>query len=373
MAQTVTANMLTISHKGTAGFEMSSAPDVCNTPAAPSPVPIPYMIVAMSSTLTGGTTTVSADGGNSIAIMGSKHASCMGDQPGSVGGVASGVFGQASEWITFSPTVTADGKAVCRLSDKMTMNNKNTVAGPGGHMEMPAPTKDPVLNALCDSFCKARKEWIDSGYKAPNPSARAEKKVKAQLADPNSALSKELAAKSPPVTGVCERTFFTPLAPGEKMNRTKLSAGEMKKAHNRTLDKAAADGIGKKGAVPVSDWVQGQRGMNNVLRGESGSKTVADVRSLVKGGAGCPDRSIRTRPDFAVMDANGDPAKIYDFKFDNPESGWKDKWQDNDQFEAYQKASGKKPVAVDAEICGCKPTKADVKKKKADAKKKAGK
>jgi hypothetical protein len=370
MAQTVAANQLTISHKGSVGMEMCSAPDVCKTPAAPSPVPIPYPIISKASDLTGGTTTVSADGGNSIAIMGSKHAMCNGDQAGSLGGVASGVFGQASEWITFSPTVTADGKSVCRLSDKLTMNNKNTVSGVGGHMVTPTPTGNVVEDELCDSFCKARKEWIDSGYQRPNPSSRVEEKVNAKLADSKSTLSQELANRDPPMKGVCERTFFKELKPDEVLNRTEVTGTQMKGSLNRTLDKAAALGVGKK-AVPVSDWQQGFRGMNNVLRGESGSKTLGEVRDMVAGGAGCPDRSIRVRPDFAVMDSKGDAKKIYDFKFDNPHSGWKDKWQDNDQYKAYQKTSGKKPVAIDAEKCGCKPTKEDVKKQ--EAAKKAGK
>lgn len=370
MAQTVVANKLTISHKGTMGMEMCSAPDVCNTPAAPSPVPIPYMIISQASSLSGGTTTVSADGGNSIAIMGSKHAQCNGDQPGSLGGVVSGVFGQASEWITFSPNVTADGKSVCRLTDKLMMNNKNTVAA-SGHIVLPAMVTDPVEQELCDAFCLSRQRWIKSGYKRPSPSARAESEVNNRLADKDSALNKAIEARHPGCKGVCEQTFYKGLDPGQKMDRTKISKAGMRKVLNGGVDKAVASGVGAGGKnVPVGEWIERVDGANNVLRGETGTKTADQLRGMIGANQGIADRSIRVRPDFAIKDANGDCKKIYDFKFDNPKTGWQDKWQKNDQEKAYTHTTGKKPKAITSDTCGCRPP--SKKEKKAAKAKKAG-
>jgi hypothetical protein len=372
MAQTVAANKLTISHKGTVGMEMCSAPDVCKTPAAPSPIPIPYMIVSKSSSLTGGSTTVTADGGNSIAVQGSKHASCIGDQPGSVGGVASGTFGQASEWITFSPNVTADGKNVCRLSDKLTMNNKNTVAGPGGHMVLPAMVTDPVEKELCDSFCKARKNWLDSGKKAPRPSKRAEKLVNEKLKDKNSALSKAVEAAEPGGKGVAEHTFFVPAPASYKNARAVRNKTQVRSSMDRKVRQAGASGIGAGGkSVPVKEWKQRIRGLSTVLDGKSGKMTASEVRDAMKAPDAVPPTSIRAKPDFAIMDKDGKPTQIYDFKFDDPKSSYKDQMQSNRQEDAYKLASGKDVIVIDEKKCGCRPKGKET--KKAEKAAKAGK
>jgi hypothetical protein len=341
-------------------------------------VPIPYPIISKASDLTGGTTTVNADGGNSIAIMGSKHAMCNGDQAGSLGGVVSGVFGQASEWITFSPNVTADGKAVCRLSDKLTMNNKNTVAGPGGHMVLPAIVTDPVEKELCDSFCKARKNWLDSGKKAPRPSKRAEKLVKAKLADKNSPLSKAIEAAEPGGKGAAEKTFFVKAPASFKNARAVRNKTQVRSSMDRNLRRAQADGLGKGGkAVPVKQWKQNVRGMNTALEGKTGKMTAAEVREAMKAPNAVPPTSIRAKPDFAIMDKDGKPTQIYDFKFDDPKGSYKDQMQSNRQEDAYKLATakdgkkGKDVIVIDEKKCGCRPKGKET--KKAEKAKKAGK
>ena len=83
---TIKVNELTLTHKGSGGMTMATAPDVCLTPAPPAPpVPIPYPNLALSSDLVNGTTTVSADGGNMIAIQGSQFMKSTGDEPGVAG------------------------------------------------------------------------------------------------------------------------------------------------------------------------------------------------------------------------------------------------------------------------------------------------
>ncbi len=122
---TININGLTLVHKASGGVAISSAPDVCQTP--PVPVPVPYTNIAFSSTLADGTTTVKVDGGNMAAINGSEFASSIGDEAGAVGGVCSGVHLQEATWITHSPNVKIEGQNACRLTDKMFMNLQNTV------------------------------------------------------------------------------------------------------------------------------------------------------------------------------------------------------------------------------------------------------
>jgi hypothetical protein len=82
-----------LAHKGTGGITQSTLPDVCKTPSPGGPVPLPYpVIVPVAGDLTKGTSTVKADGGNSIAIKGSHFGRCTGDEPGIAGGVKSGPF-----------------------------------------------------------------------------------------------------------------------------------------------------------------------------------------------------------------------------------------------------------------------------------------
>ena len=128
MSVTVSVNSLALSHKGANGIAVATVPDICKTPSPAGPVPIPYPNIARSATLSDGTTTVKADGGNMCAHKSSKYASSNGDEAGTAGGVKSGVNMKAAQWISYSMNVKLDGEAACRLSDKMTSNNENTVS-----------------------------------------------------------------------------------------------------------------------------------------------------------------------------------------------------------------------------------------------------
>jgi hypothetical protein len=80
----------------------------------------------MSSSLKDGTKKVKADG-KMCAHQPSRYGGSSGDEAGTAGGLVSNVNMKAAEWITFSFNVNIEGKGACRLSDKMTSNNKNTV------------------------------------------------------------------------------------------------------------------------------------------------------------------------------------------------------------------------------------------------------
>ena len=125
MATTVFANMMGISHKGS-GAKSLVFPDVCKTPTPGGPVPIPYPNLAVASDLSGGSKTVSI-AGNSTTIKGCCYANSTGDEPGSVGGVASGKFKGKAEFVLYSFDVKIEGKNACRMGDLMTHNDRNAV------------------------------------------------------------------------------------------------------------------------------------------------------------------------------------------------------------------------------------------------------
>ena len=127
MSVTINANGLSVVHKGSGGEANASVPDVCLTKVGKPVVPIPYGNNAKSSDLAGGTTTVTADGGNSIALKGSTFSKSTGDAGGDKKGISSGTIEAEAKFISASPTVFIEGKGVARLSDQMTMNNANTI------------------------------------------------------------------------------------------------------------------------------------------------------------------------------------------------------------------------------------------------------
>lgn len=123
----ITVNNLGLTYKGTIGMSIATLPDVCKTPTPGGPVPMPYPNFADQGTLRSGTTTVFAKGGKMIAVKGSQYGMSTGDEAGTVGGIKSNVFKQATDWITYSFDVKMDGKNTCRHTDKKFHNNKNTV------------------------------------------------------------------------------------------------------------------------------------------------------------------------------------------------------------------------------------------------------
>lgn len=113
-------------HKACMGISMATIPDVCKTPSPGGPVPIPYPNISQASSLVKGTTTVKADGGNTIGIKGSEFSMSNGDEPGTLGGVKSSTFIKESTWILYSFDVKMEGQGACRLTDKKFQNHENT-------------------------------------------------------------------------------------------------------------------------------------------------------------------------------------------------------------------------------------------------------
>lgn len=180
MAVTVNVNGLSLCHKGSSGVVTATMPDVCKTPSPGGPVPIPYPNIAFSKDLAKGSKKVKADGGQSCAIKGSEFAMSIGDEPGTLGGVKSGVNKGKSTWISWSMDVKIEGKNACRLTDKMLMNKGNTVSM-GGEIQPPI-SPDDIIYKLCEIACecknavrmqqcvaeKIEEEFYQDGYPKPD-------------------------------------------------------------------------------------------------------------------------------------------------------------------------------------------------------------
>ena len=154
MAVTISANGLSVVHKGSGGEANATLPDVCLTKVGKPIVPIPYGNNAKSSDLAGGSTTVTADGGNSIALKGSTFAKSTGDAAGDKKGVASGTIEAEAKFISASPDVLIEGKGVARLSDQMTMNKANTMCL--GGVQNPAVSVTEDEEGTYTFYVKAR-------------------------------------------------------------------------------------------------------------------------------------------------------------------------------------------------------------------------
>lgn len=154
MQETVSINGLTLCHKHSDGWVRSTLPDVCKSPDKP----VPYTNTAYARDLAKGTTTVFSHGGAMNGIKGSEFYRSFGDEPGSGGGVTSGVHLHRATWLSWSPNVFMEGRNVTRLTDRMLLNKGNTISAGGyytGNVEGPARE---VLEKICEFACQCLEE-----------------------------------------------------------------------------------------------------------------------------------------------------------------------------------------------------------------------
>ncbi len=154
MGVTVNANGLSVVHQGSGGEANATLPDVCKTQCGPPVVPIPYGNNAKSADLADGTTSITMDGGNSVAIQGSKFAKSTGDAAGDKMGQSSGTIEAEAEFISASATVKFEGVGVCRLSDQMTMNKANTMCLGGVQNPSVSVTEEQEGTYTIDLICR---------------------------------------------------------------------------------------------------------------------------------------------------------------------------------------------------------------------------
>ena len=123
MGQTTFANFRGIAHKGSGGMSIAF-PDVCKTPAAPSPIPIPYPNIGQASDTSQGPSSVKTDGQMPM-VKGAKYSRSSGDEAGTLGGVVSSVNMSECEFMMYSFDVKFEGNNVCRMGDPLFHNKKN--------------------------------------------------------------------------------------------------------------------------------------------------------------------------------------------------------------------------------------------------------
>ncbi|HML76984.1 DUF4150 domain-containing protein [Geobacter sulfurreducens] len=141
MGSTLVVNGQTVVHKESGGVVTTT--DVCKTPVGNTVVPIPYTNVARSVDVANGSSTVAVDG-HPVMLKDSVFSRSSGDEPGSLGGVASGVTGGKAKFVNFSNNVFFEGRPVCRRLDPMVSNLSGTGNTP------PAPLMQENIAVAAD-------------------------------------------------------------------------------------------------------------------------------------------------------------------------------------------------------------------------------
>ena len=116
-------------------------PDVCKTPAAPSPIPIPYPNTAQWTSATGFVDKVTVEM-RPVVAEGTKIPMSNGDEAGVVGGVTSGSNMKEVQPKTFSSTVVFGGKKAVMLTATTAHNGASANIPAGAHI---APSQMKVL------------------------------------------------------------------------------------------------------------------------------------------------------------------------------------------------------------------------------------
>lgn len=158
MAATVGANGLSVVHQGSGGEASADSPDVCATTVGNSTVNIAYGNSAKSSDLADGSTTVTMDSGNSVALKGSTFSKSSGDEGGDKKGVSSGTIQGEAAFTSASPTVKIEGQGVARQSDAMTMNSGNTTCSGVQNPAFQVGTPEPEMYSVtvhCENLSNA--------------------------------------------------------------------------------------------------------------------------------------------------------------------------------------------------------------------------
>jgi hypothetical protein len=121
------------------GGQCFAFPDVCKTPAAPSPIPIPYPNIGMVADTDGAIDVVLMENKETV-VETSKIPSSKGDEAGTVGGVVSGVNRNQITYKKYSSKVFAKGKKVVHAT-AMTAHNGSSANMPAGCQVAPSQTK----------------------------------------------------------------------------------------------------------------------------------------------------------------------------------------------------------------------------------------
>jgi hypothetical protein len=118
--------MFALTLKG--GMAQSAAPDVCKTPSPGGPVPVPYVNIFQCNMVNPETASqkVFIDGAPALNVK-SKTLLSSGDEAGSAGGVVSGKFIGAGEFIMGSQKVKFEDKNAVSQGAQTKHNEGNTM------------------------------------------------------------------------------------------------------------------------------------------------------------------------------------------------------------------------------------------------------
>ncbi|MFD1881573.1 DUF4150 domain-containing protein [Paracoccus pacificus] len=163
MKETVTINGLTLCHKASDGFTMSTIPDVCRSPGAP----IPYVNVAFARDLDNATTDVFSHGGEICGVRGSRFRISYGDEPGRGKGVKSNTVQDEATWLSWSPNVYLNERAATRLTDRMLMNHGNAASLAGYYTNKLVPN-ETSYEMMCRIGC-----FCYAGLRPRTPATKA--------------------------------------------------------------------------------------------------------------------------------------------------------------------------------------------------------
>lgn len=146
----VLINGRTAVHAGSGGI--LATVDVCLTKVGKPVVPIPYPNIAQSADADATAATVFING-HPVCTAASVFAASTGDQPGSQGGIKSGITEGPAEFITSSPDVFIEGEAAVRMGDLMISNDGNTPPAPlmQGGAPLPPALKAAALNPVVET------------------------------------------------------------------------------------------------------------------------------------------------------------------------------------------------------------------------------
>lgn len=153
MPVTTFVNQRSVVHKASGGWSLAAL-DACNTPGAG---PVPYVNLALSKDAARCASTVRSDG-EPIMKGSSVFAASMGDEPGSLGGLVSGVVKGAAKFTNMSFDVLVEGEGTPRALDPMMQNMAAAGFGPlntssPAEQQPSLGSGDPMKDLLCEIMC----------------------------------------------------------------------------------------------------------------------------------------------------------------------------------------------------------------------------
>lgn len=119
-------------------------PDVCKTPAAPSPLPLPYVNIAMLSDTDDAIDTVLMENKETV-VESSEVSGSKGDELGTLKGVVSNTNRDKVKFKKYSSKVFAKGKKIVHHTALTAHNGGNANMPAGCHV---APSQTKVIIGL---------------------------------------------------------------------------------------------------------------------------------------------------------------------------------------------------------------------------------